>query len=54
MGYQTVENIVMEGAGLSETYFHTMMRMMGENPDIMELEADLGVCILGSGYQEME
>lgn len=54
MGYQTVEKIVMESAGLSETYFHTMMRLMGENPDVMELEADLGVCILGGGYKEME
>ena len=54
MGYQTVEKIVMESAGLSETYFHTMMCLMGENPDVMELEADLGVCILGGGYKEME
>ena len=30
-----------------------MMRLMGENRDIMELEADLGVCILGGGHAGM-
>lgn len=54
MGYQVMNKIEMEPSGLSETYFHTMMRLMGENRDIMELEADLGVCILGGGYKEME
>ena len=54
MGYQVVNKVEMEPAGLSETYFHTMMRLMGENHDVMELEADLGVCILGGGYKEME
>lgn len=43
MGYQVMNKIEMEPSGLSETYFHTMMRLMGENRDIMELEADLGV-----------
>ena len=52
MGYQVMNKIEMEPSGLSETYFHTMMRLMGENRDIMELEADLGVCILGGGYKE--
>ena len=42
MGYQVMNKIEMEPSGLSETYFHTMMRLMGENRDIMELEADLG------------
>ena len=46
MGYQVMNKIEMEPSGLSETYFHTMMRLMGENRDIMELEADLGVCIV--------
>ena len=54
MEFQTVENVIIESTGLSETYFHTMMRLMGENADVMELEADLGVCILGGGYREME
>lgn len=54
MGYQVMNKIEMEPSGLSETYFHTMMHLMGENRDIMELEADLGVCILGGGYKEME
>ena len=54
MGYQVVNKVEMEPAGLSETYFHTMMRLMGENHDVMELEADLGECTLGGGYKEME
>ncbi len=54
MGYQVVNKVEMEKAGLAETYFGTMMRLMGQNPDVMELEADLGVCILGGGYKEME
>ena len=29
MGYQVVNKVEMEPAGLSETYFHTMMRLMG-------------------------
>jgi alanine dehydrogenase len=53
MGYQVMNKIEMEPSGLSETYFHTMMRLMGENRDIMELEADLGVCILGGGHAGM-
>ena len=52
MGYQVMNKIEMEPSGLSETYFHTMMRLMGENRDIMELEADLGVCILGGGWED--
>ena len=30
MGYQVMNKIEMEPSGLSETYFHTMMRLMGE------------------------
>lgn len=44
----------LEKDAMSVTYFDTMMRLMEKNSDIMELEADLGVCILGGGYKDME
>lgn len=53
MTYKVLENPETTTIGLSETYFNTMMYLMGENQDIMELEADLAVCILGGGYREM-
>lgn len=42
-----------EEAAMAQTYYSVMMRLMAENPDVMELEADLAVCILGGGYRDM-
>ena len=53
MAYKILENTEKKSTSLSATYFNTMMDLMAENPDVMELEADLAVCILGSGYKEM-
>ena len=53
MSYKVLDKPRETATSLSQTYFNTMMELMAENPDVMELEADLAVCILGGGYREM-
>ena len=54
MGYKTVNTPRKTGRTLAEVYFETMMNLMDEYPNVMELEADLAACILGGGYREMK
>lgn len=39
---------------MAEVYADTMIRLMNENPDVAELEADLGACIMGGKMDEID
>lgn len=39
---------------MAEVYAETMIRLMEENPDVVELEADLGACIMGGKMDDID
>lgn len=43
------ENHAPEEKAMATVYFETMMRLMGKHPEVMDIESDLGACILGGG-----
>lgn len=38
---------------MAAAYAAKMGQMMGKNKDVMELEADLGVCLMGPGMKDI-
>ena len=47
-----MEQFQAEKETMASAYAAQMDKLM-ENPDVMELEAELGVCIMGAGMKEI-
>lgn len=46
-------NLVHEEKTMAQAYTETLERLLAENPYVMQLEADLAVCLLGEKYKPL-
>ena len=50
---QVMDRFEEEKEAMAAAYAAKMDQMMGKNKDVMELEADLGVCLMGPGMKDI-
>ena len=50
---QVMDRFEEEKKTMAAAYAAKMDQMMGKNKDVMELEADLGVCLMGPGMKDI-